>query len=365
MIIFAWMNTIYFTPGPSQLFNTYKLHLSNAMKRQLGSINHRSNAFRTIYQHTDEQLRILMNIPSSHSIFFASSATEIWEKMLLNCVETNSFHLTNGSFSNKFYEFALALKKSPDRFAVEEGKGFNIDELKIPKETELICTTQNETSTGVQIPVKDLITLKKGHPGKLICTDLVSSAPYTDIPYAMMDCSFFSVQKAFGMPPGLGVWIVNEACLVKATTLKTKGLNIGAHNTLESYFKNYKTFETPSTPNVIAIYILGKIAEDMNRTGLSSIRKELESKAETMYAFGEQQEGYSPWVKESEHRSKTVAVFNTIKPSAEIIELLKPHGMTVGSGYGKFKASQIRIANFPATSLDEMEKLLGHLRSFS
>jgi phosphoserine aminotransferase len=355
------MNTIYFTPGPSHLYETYQQHLMQAMNLQLGSINHRSNAFRSIYQHTDEQLRILMDIPSSHAIFFASSATEIWEKIILNCVENDSFHLTNGAFSNKFYEFAKMLKKSPSQYNVNDGLGFDINDIHIPEQVELICTTQNETSTGVQLPIEDLHQLKLKYQNKLICTDLVSVAPYSQINYSLIDCSFFSVQKAFGMPPGLGVWIVNQACLKKAEELKNKHYNIGAHNTLESYFKNYKTFETPSTPNVIAIYILGKIAEDMNRKGLKTIREEIDIKADMIYNFSVSKEGYTPLVEETKHRSKTVAVINTIEPYVDIINSLKPFNMTIGSGYGKLKANQIRIANFPATSIADMEDLLAHL----
>lgn len=352
------MSTIYFTPGPSHLYHTYQQHLKDAMEMQLGSINHRSNTFRKIYQHTDEQLRILMDIPKTHAVFFASSATEIWEKMLSCLVETNSFHFTNGAFSSKFYEFAKSLKKSPAQYQVEEGQGFNIEEIQIPDETELICSTQNETSTGVQIPVEDLIQLKNKYPDKLLCTDLVSVAPYSNIDFTRMDSAFFSVQKAFGMPPGLGVWIVNEKCLDRANQLKSKGLNIGAHNTLELYVKNYQTFETPSTPNVMAIYILGKIAQDMNEYGIQQLRTDIDTKAAMIYSFAEMNKQFIPLVKRYEHRSQTVAVLNTTTPSAEIIESLKPFHMVVGSGYGKLKASQIRIANFPATRIEEMERLL-------
>ena len=357
------MNTIYFTPGPSHLFSTYQKHLMEAMNLQLGSIYHRSAAFKNIYRHTDEQLRILLDIPSTHAIFFASSATEIWEKIIFNCVDQYSFHLTNGAFSTKFYDVANALKKSPSQFTVDEGQGFNMNEIILPEETELICTTQNETSTGVQIPVEDLMMLKKKYPTKLLCTDLVSAAPYAAVDHTLMDCSFFSVQKAFGMPPGLGVWIANERCLDKANLLKDKGLNIGAHNTLESYFKNYKTFETPSTPNVIAIYILGKIAEDMNNLGLANLRRELDVKASMLYDFAKQHKDFEPLVKQEEHRSKTVAVFNSVRPSAAIIAAVEQHHMLIGSGYGKDKASQIRIANFPATSIQQMEELINVLNT--
>jgi phosphoserine aminotransferase len=352
------MNSIYFTAGPTQLYPSYRKHLSNAMDLQFGSINHRSEAFRKIYQHTDEQLRQLLNVPKTHSIFFASSATEIWEKMILNLVETTSYHFVNGAFSQKFYDFSLALHKQAVSVEVEEGNGFEINQIQIPNDIELICTTQNETSTGVQFPVNDFKTIKKNNPNSLLCTDLVSIAPYSEIDYSIVDSSFFSVQKAFGMPPGLGVWIVNEACMNKAENLMQKGLNCGAHNTLLSYSKNYKTFETPSTPNVVAIYILGKIAEEMNKMGVATIRNEIDAKAKLLYSMIGIADFFSIFVRDKKFQSPTVAVFDTSISSIQIINHLKQKEMLVSNGYGKGKDKQIRIANFPSTTLDNMEKLI-------
>lgn len=155
------MPQTYFTVGPSQIYPTYMQHLQTAMDLHLGSIGHRTSTFRKIYQHTTEQLRILLNIPASHAIFFTPSATEIWERILLNTVKCNSFHLVNGAFSQRFYEYAIALQKTPKLYNVNHGEGFDFSSIIIPEENELICTTQNETASGVQIPVSDLVELKK------------------------------------------------------------------------------------------------------------------------------------------------------------------------------------------------------------
>ena len=64
------MPQTYFTVGPSQIYPTYVQHLQTAMNLNLGSIGHRTSTFRKIYQHTAEQLRLLLNIPASHAIFF-------------------------------------------------------------------------------------------------------------------------------------------------------------------------------------------------------------------------------------------------------------------------------------------------------
>jgi len=355
-------NMTYFTPGPAELYPTFAQHLQTAMDEQLGSISHRSQRFRDIYRHTDEQLRALLNIPKTHAIFFTGSASEVWERMLLNCVEHESFHAVNGSFSRKFYDYALGLHKYAHILEKPFGEGFDAADTEVPEYAELVCLTHNETSSGVQMRPAEMHKLKRKYPQKLFCVDMVSSAPYPDLDYSLIDSAFFSVQKAFGMPAGMGVWIANEKCLAKAERLqKYESLTIGAHNTLPMLWKNYQTFETPATPNVLFIYVLGKIAEDFNRIGIATVRKQTEEKAKTIYKFLEKSDRFEPFVSAERYRSQTVVVANTKKPSGEIIDAVKRAGMVIGSGYGKLKGSQIRIANFPATSAEQIDALLREL----
>lgn len=93
------------------------------------------------------------------------------------------------------------------------------------------------------------------------------------------------------------------------------------------------------------------------------VRKQTEEKARLLYRFLDSSEGYEPFVREERHRSQTVVVARTKRPSAEVIAAVKEAGMVVGSGYGKFKESQIRIANFPATSAEQLGRLVDHLRA--
>lgn len=358
------MKQTFFTAGPSQIHSNYATYYQDALNFNYGSINHRSEAFHHIYQHTDEQLRALLNLTSSHQIYFAGSATEIWERMILNLVEENSFHFVNGSFSQRFFEFSELLGKKAISIHADHGQGFDVSTVSIPSNTELICTTQNETSSGVYMPSSDLVTLKKQNPESLLCTDLVSIAPISSLDYQFIDSSFFSVQKAFGMPPGLGVWIVNEACLSKATHLHTKKIFQGAHHTLLNFAKNYAAWETPSTPNVVAIYVLGKIAEEMNQKGLKQIQAESKVKAEMLYAFAHQSAQFEIVVKEEKYQSESIVVLKCNSDNAAMISSLKAKGLHLSTGYGLFKDSEIRIANFPTTSIQEVQQLIDELSTF-
>lgn len=355
---------VFFTPGPAALFPTVQGHYEEAFRQNLGSISHRSTAFRKIYQHTDEQLRELFNLPKEHAILFTGSATEVWERVIMNTVEHESFHLVNGSFSTKFHQIAQDLHKFAHAMKKPFGEGFDAAEIVVPEYAELICCTTNETSSGVQMQAKEIHKLKKSNKDKFVVVDMVSSAPYTNLDFNLVDSAFFSVQKAFGMPAGLGVWIANEAMLEKSERMKKHDGVIGTYHSLPSLWENYKNFETPETPNVMGIYVLGKVAEDFNRIGVDVMRKEIDKKAKILYDFAQKSAQYDIFVENESHRSATVVVLNCKEGSSAVIQKVKEKsGMIVGSGYGKMKESQIRIANFPAVNLEQVQQLIDTLNT--
>lgn len=355
------MGKLFFTPGPAQLYPTVEKHLLEALQSDLGSISHRGKQFQQLFAQTTENLRQLLSLPDDFGIYFTGSATEIWEKSLASCVEKNSFHFVNGSFSKKYYDFAKELGLTPFKVETEMGFGFDVEKIEIPEETEVICCTQNETSSGVQMPAHDIHTLKDKHPAKLIFVDAVSSMPHPHFDWSKVDSVLFSVQKAFGMPAGLGVWIANQKTLAKAVELKTKDLLKMPYHNLLSLAENGKKNETPATPNVLYIYLLGKIAEDMLKKGVENIRQETKTKAELLYNFCEKSDLFEPFVQNKAHRSETVVVANTHKPAADIIESLKKENIVLGSGYGNLKEKQVRIANFPSISVGQVEMLIEKL----
>ncbi len=349
---------VFFTPGPAQLYPTFEKHLGVAVREQLGSISHRSKQFRTIYRHADEQLRTLLNIPASHAVLFTGSATEVWERAIQNGAGRETFHLVNGSFSKRFYEFATELGKNAHKAEAPFGEGFAVDKLDIPAPVELVCLTHNETSSGVSLPAAEMHKLKARYPEALFIVDMVSSAPYPALDYSLIDSAFFSVQKGFGLPAGLGVWIVNEKFLAKAEALKAAGQYVGTHHSLPSLWRNAKNFETPATPNVLGIYLLGQVAQDMNRTGVETIREQTRQRAVQIYKAIAASGGLEVFVKMPDHRSATVIVAGTRDNAPALIEKWKGENIVIGSGYGSYKEKQIRIANFPANTDEEIQRLL-------
>jgi len=353
---------ISLAPGPSALYFTVFDHTRRAFRDGIPSMSHRSKEFEFIFREVDQGLRQLLNIPDDFCIAFTSSATEVWERSIQNLVSETSFHLVNGAFSKRFFEISTQLGRHATCLEAPAGSGFG--EVLVPPSQELIGLTQNETSTGVTLPMTLIQSVRKASPESLLVVDAVSSLPYPVFDFSQVDSVFFSVQKGFGMPPGLGVWIFNERCIERASALQTKGKHIGTYHSLPSLASFARKNQTPETPNTLAIYVLGKVIADFLRRGIDTIRRETEYKSTLLYQALDNHPVIRPFVRKPEDRSKTVITVATDGHTSDLITFLSKRGFQAGEGYGSFKSTQVRIANFPAHSKEQYEALADALAEF-
>src|SRR5688572_28212135 len=220
-----------------------------AFREGIPSLSHRSKQFERIFEDATAGLRELLHIPDTFKILFLSSATEVWERTIQNLVEESSLHLVNGAFSRRYFEIAQQLHRRPVKQEVPEGTGFT--SIASEQSPELIALTQNETSTGVSMPMHFVESFRDQFPNALIVVDAVSSLPYPVFNFSRIDSLFFSVQKGFGLPAGLGVWMVNDRCMEKADRLLSKGVPIGSYHSIPSLVSFAQKKQTPETPNVL------------------------------------------------------------------------------------------------------------------
>ena len=353
---------VNFTPGPSELYFTVPDHLRRAVKADIPSLSHRSKAFEGIFREATEGLRQLLGIPAGFHVAFCGSATEIWERSIQSLVGETSFHLVNGAFSKRYFEISKQLGRKAMAVTVPDGNGFG--PIVIPPGQELIAITHNETSTGVVLPNDIFRSARQQQPDALIVVDAVSSLPYADLDYSVIDSVFFSVQKGFGLPAGLGVWIYNDRCVEKVNQLQAAGKFVGTYHSLASLHSFSLKHQTPETPNVLSIYLLGKVIGDFLRRGLTIIRRETEYKAAVLYGVLDQHPKVKPFVTNTINRSPTVITVSCPGVLQELSAALESQGLQPGEGYGASKSSQLRFANFPAHSKEVYEMLADKLSQF-
>ncbi len=353
---------INFTPGPSELYFTVSDHMKRAFRDGVPSISHRCKSFESIFTEVNEGLRDLLGIPAGFQLAFTSSATEVWERSIQNLAGHTSFHLVNGAFSKKYFEVSRQLGIQATVTEAAAGTGFQA--VTIPPGQELIALTHNETSTGVSLTLPFMKSIRAQSPDSLIIVDAVSSLPYPDFDYTAFDSVFFSVQKGFGLPAGLGVWIYNDRCLAQAERLQAQGKSIGTYHNLPTLSTFAKKNQTPETPNVLSIYLLGKVIADFLRRGITTIRRETDYKAAVLYQALERRKDISAFVKDQDSRSKTVITVSCPDRIQELTSYLISKGFYPGDGYGAFKSTQLRFANFPAHSKEQYEALADALEQF-
>ncbi len=365
----------FFTVGPSQIYSTVPAHMENAVRDGILSLSHRGSEFKEIYKSMDDGLRKLLNIPADYEIVILSSALEAMERIILSMSHNNTYHILTGFFGKTWMGIAKDLGKSPESFQYFDWdkniiSAKSLENLKIPKRSELVCITQNDTSVGFSIPMEKIYALRKKYPDKLFTLDIVSSVPYVDIEYKYLDAVFFSVQKGFGLPAGLGILILSPKALIQAEKLSSKkNYSIGSYHNIVKMAQKARQFQTVETPNVLGIYLLASVVEDFLKIGISNLRTRLSNQAYMLYSFFSEPENYSDiqnlgvsFIKPEEYRSITTPVFEISKGSEGLRKFAAGKGLILGAGYKDFKEKHLRIGNFPALQERDFKKLFKVLK---
>tara|TARA_B110000046_G_scaffold30129_1_gene31773 strand:- start:266 stop:1276 length:1011 start_codon:yes stop_codon:yes gene_type:complete len=332
------------------------------MREHIGSISHRGREFQIIFQEMKECLSEVLNIPPHYEIFITSSATEIWERIIQNLITSSSHHFVNGSFSKRFYDFTTAYQLKSTSQISDFSQEF-ID-FEVPNSAELISITQNETSVGYSFNPAEIKKIRENNPEKLIALDLVSAVPAIPVDLSLVDTAYFSVQKCFGLPAGMGVWIVGPRCFEISKSKESKNQIVGSYHTLSALKKNGDKNQTPETPNILSLYLLKNVLRDMQLKGVPSIQNETKYKSALLYQTFDQITKLKTVIPQPLNRSKTICVSEVLGGNTGLIEYLKSKQLIIGSGYGDFKDQHIRIANFPAHSKESIEMLVDEIGNY-
>ena len=343
-----------FNPGPSAVYPAVRQYLTDAFDEGWLSAPHRSEKVTTLVRQTVTDLKTKLNVPQDYTVLFTSSATECWEILAQSLTPRRSFHLYNGDFGEKWLKYARAIRPA------STGLSFGLDEVPdvtalpfAPNDTDLVCITQNETSTATQLREGFILNLYNRLGGALLAVDATSSLGGLNLKYIKADIWFGSVQKCFGLPAGLGVMLLSPRAVAQAKTLNDRT----HYNSLPAMLAQMLNFQTNFTPNVLGIYLLSRVLAD--REPIKTVHQHLVDRAQKLYDFFDQATPLRPFVTNPETRSTTVIGLQGEPALIEEIKLkAREAGLHLGSGYGPLKSTTVRIANFPAVPDAAFEALV-------
>ncbi|WP_245986128.1 aminotransferase class V-fold PLP-dependent enzyme [Marinoscillum furvescens] len=340
-----------FYPGPSRVYSHITEYIYEAYMDGVMSANHRSELFMDLMVKTKSTLSEKLCIPEGYELVFTSSATECWEIIAQSLTQKGSQHFYNGSFGEKWASYSSALVPTTNVH-------FGINEVlptgDVSEDVDVLCVTHNETSNATIVRQESLQMLREENLGKLIAVDATSSLGGVKLDFTLADVWYASVQKCLGLPAGMGVMILSPKAQEVA-------YNIGEgnrYNSLVRILDNAKKHQTVYTPNVLSIYLLMRTQKASK--GIDYIAEKLSRRLVQYEELISSKAGVSHLVENEAVRSSTVLALKVDDPEV-LKSQAEEYGIILGNGYGPWKPSTIRIANFPAIKSREVEKLIGFL----
>lgn len=347
---------ISFYPGPSRVYDDIPKYVKDAHSKGILSLNHRSEEFEAIIKKTVALLKRKLAIPNDYTIFFTSSATECWEIVAQSWVTNKSFHLYNGAFGQKWYDYTYRLKTGATALPFGRETLLNPGKSVFEGSENVICITQNETSNGTQVSNEIIRNIREGSPNHVIAVDVTSSLAGIKLDFSAADIWLGSVQKCFGLPAGLGIMICSPAAIKKARAIN----NTQFYNNVVLLDDMAKKNQTSYTPNVLGIYLLMRVMEKVKP--ISTIHKTLEKRYRDWMKVVKKQSKLHHLIKNKAVHSLTVLPLQAdVKTIDSIKKAAKRKGFLIGDGYGDLKSTTLRIANFPALKDSDVKKLMRFL----
>jgi aspartate aminotransferase-like enzyme len=221
----------------------------------------------------------------------------------------------------------------------------------------------NETSTGMQNPVKEVAeAVRAVAPDTLILVDAVSSLSGAKIEMDAwgLDMVLTSSQKAIALPPGLALAAVSDRALEKAKSVENRGwyfdlLLLEKHRLKDS---------SPATPAMSLIFALDRQLDRILAEGLENrfARHSAMAKRVQEWADAHDLSMYAP----EGYRSQTVTTVKNERDIdlSDLNTFLKQRGMRIANGYGPLKNITFRIAHMGEIQMSDIDTLLAAMEEY-
>lgn len=348
-----------FVPGPVDVSPDVLQQQTKPM------VPHRSKDFETVFHRAAGKLQQVFY--TQYRIFImTNSGSGAQESAVRNLAKERVLNCVNGAFAKRWYDVAVANGKLADKIELPMGQVIlpeMVEEALKKQKYELLTIVHNETSTGVQNPVKEIAeVVHRVSPDTLIAVDAVSSLGGTKIEMDEwgLDVLFTSSQKCMALPPGIALIGVNDRAMARAAEVPNRGWYFDYLLLEKHRIKN----STPMTPAISLIFALDYQIDRMLAEGLENrfARHSAMAKRSQDWAI---KKGWQLFAPEG-YRSQTITVVEN-PPSfdcAEFNKFIGPRNLKLANGYGDLKGKTFRIAHMAEIQMSDLENLLRGIDEF-
>jgi phosphoserine aminotransferase len=355
-----------FGSGPSRVRPAQLNDLATDGAKVMGT-SHRQKPVKELVNRVRTGLSELFGLPDGYEVALGNGGTTaFWDAAACSLVRNRALHLTYGEFSSKF---AACTKNAPflnDPVVIEAPAGDAPDPAAIDDATvDVVGWAQNETSTGVMVPV--IRPQRAGSDDQLVLIDATSAAGGLPTDVANADAYYFAPQKGFASDGGLWLALLSPNAQQRIDEIDTNRPSATADARWIPDFLSLKTAldnslkdQTYNTPAIATLYLLADQLDWMlEQGGLDAMVQRTTASSTHLYKWAIKHENATPFVTEDTKRSLVVGTidFDDEVDAAAIAATLRANGIVDVEPYRKLGRNQLRVAMFPATDPADVQAL--------
>ncbi len=318
-------------------------------------MSHRSKAFMSVAETTEDLLRELMEIPANYKVLFlqggASSQFFMIPMNLLGPGKCATY-LNTGTWTKKAIKEARLFGEVDVAYS-SESTNFNRvpepGEYTIDPDSEYLYIVSNNTIFGTQyhqFPQTD----------KIMVCDMSSDILSRKVDVNRFGLIFAGAQKNLG-PAGVTIVIIREDLLARTPDNVPTMLRYKTHADKGSMF---------NTPPCFSIYAVGEVLKWLKKMGgVAALEKINQEKAGILYDAIDQSDGYYKGHAEPASRSLMNVPFNLKNPEleTEFISQATKAGFDGLKGHRSVGGCRASIYNaFPAEGVEKLVTFMGEFK---
>ncbi|MCU1373748.1 MAG: phosphoserine aminotransferase, partial [Actinomycetia bacterium] len=293
--------------GPSKVRPEAVQALADVSRSWLGT-SHRQAPVKDVVGSVRRGLADLFSLPEGYEVVLGNGgSTAFWDVATFNLISQRSQHLSFGEFSAKF---GSAAKEAPflgDPTIIKSDPGtapVAVAEAGI----DAYAWAQNETSTGVMVPVR---RVEGADEGALILIDATSGAGGLPVDVSQADAYYFAPQKSFASDGGLWFALMSPAAIERVARLKGSGRWVPGFLDLQIAIDNSRLEQTYNTPALATLLMMAEQVEWFNGNGgLEWSSGRSADSSSRLYNWAEKTSYTTPFVTDPSLRSAVVGTID-------------------------------------------------------
>ncbi len=345
-----------FGSGPSKVRPEGVAALNRVSRTFMGT-SHRQKTVKDQVARLRRGIAEFFSLPAGYEVVLSNGGTSaFWETAAFGLIRDRAQLADFGEFGSKF---AKAVKDAPflGEPTVHKAPGGSAALLTAEPGVDAYASVQNETSTGVAVPVR---RVPGADPGALLLTDATSGAGGLDVDLTETDAYYFAPQKAFGSDGGLWIALLSPAAIDRAAEIKASGRYIPQFLDLVTAIEQSRLEQTYNTPALATVFLAAEQTDWMNaQGGLAWATKRTAESAAAIYGWADRSTVATPFVTDPALRSNVVATIDFADgvDAAAIAKALRANGIVDTEPYRKLGRNQLRVALYPTVDPGDVEAL--------